>query len=264
MERARRTTLPTRDNKETRVPGVTPDEVQQPSSGRPITTSDRNVSPSPHTNEVPQNKAASGDRPWPRPTLGRRPCSPSPAEVDRAMVPRPVGRERWTAPPAWMHARTIGVLQLQALSVARQERDRASATVRSCPSLVPPAVECESMNAATQGPGVASSGPQQVTSGRSLPMTGGNAPPSPRIIGNRRDRVASCNWPSPRPTTRSRHRSPSPCGGNIIITPASLLPGIIWRRQWFGSLPQAHRCALTSGFGSLLSKIHRTRGPWCL
>ena len=31
--------------------------------------------------------------------------------------------------------------------------------------------------------------------------------------------------------TRPRHRSPSPCGGNIIITPASLLPGILGHRQ---------------------------------
>ena len=55
--------------------------------------------------------------------------------------------------------------------------------------------------------------------------------PSPRIIGTRRDRAASCDRPSPRPTTRPRHRSPTPCGGNIIITPASLLPGILRRRQ---------------------------------
>ena len=87
------------------------------------------------------------------------------------------------------------------------------------------------MNAATQGSGVSSSGPQQLTSCRSLPTTGGNAPPSPRIIGTRRDRAASCDRPSPRPTTRPRHRSPSPCRGDIIITPASLLPGILGRRQ---------------------------------
>ena len=62
-------------------------------------------------------------------------------------------------------------------------------------------------------------------------MTGGNAPPSPCIIGNRRDRAASCDRPSPRLTTRPRHRSPSPCGGNIIVTPALLLPGILGRRQ---------------------------------
>ena len=87
------------------------------------------------------------------------------------------------------------------------------------------------MNAATQGPGVASSGPQHLTSRLSLPTTGGNAPPSSRIIETRRDRAASCDRPSPRPTTRLRHRSPSPCGGNIIITPASLLPEIFGRRQ---------------------------------
>ena len=147
------------------------------------------------------------------------------------MVPRPVGRGRWTTIPAWMHARTIGGLQHQASSRAQQERNWASATVGTCPSRVPPLVERESMNAATQGPGVASSGPQQLTSRWSLPTTGGNAPPSPRTIGTRRDRAASCDRPSPRPTTRPRHRSPSPCGGNIVITPASLLPGILGRRQ---------------------------------
>ena len=82
-----------------------------------------------------------------------------------------------------------------------------------------------------KGPDVASSGPQQLTSRRSLPTTRGNAPPSPRIIGTRRNRAASCDRPSPRATTRPRHRSPSPCGGNILINPASLLPGILGRRQ---------------------------------
>ena len=100
MERARRTTLPARANTETRAPGVTPEEVQQPSSRRPMATSDRNVFPSPHTNGAPQNRTASGDRPSPRPTLQRRRRSPSPAAVDRAMVPWPVGRGRWTTIPA--------------------------------------------------------------------------------------------------------------------------------------------------------------------
>ena len=183
MERARRTTLSARANTETRVPGVTPGGVQQPSSRRPMATNDRNVPPSLHTNGAPQNRAASGDRLSPRPTLRQRRRSPSPAAVDRAMVPRPVGRGRWTTTPAWMHARTIGGLQHQASSGAQQERDRASATVGRHPSQVPPAVERESMNAATQGKGVASSGPQQLTSRRSLPTTGANAPPSPCIIG---------------------------------------------------------------------------------
>ena len=89
----------------------------------------------------------------------------------------------------------------------------------------------ERINAATQGPGVVSSGSQQVTSRQSLPMTGGNAPPSHCIIGNRRDRAASCDRPSPPPTTRPRRHSPSPCEGNIINTPAWLLPGILGRRQ---------------------------------
>ena len=151
-ERARRTTLPVRANTETRVPGVTPGGVQQPSSRRPMATSDRNVAPSPHINGAQQNRAASGDRPSPRPTLRRRRRSPSPAAVDRAMVPRPMGRGRWTTTPAWMHARTIGGLQHQASSGAQQERDRASATVGRRPLQVPPLVERESMNAATQGP----------------------------------------------------------------------------------------------------------------
>ena len=210
MERARWTTLPARANTETRVPGVTPGGVQQPSSRQPMATSDRNVSPSPHTNGAPQNRAASGDRLSPRPTLRQRRRSPSPAAVDRAMVPRPVGRRRWTTTPAWMRARTIGGLQHQASSGAQQERDRASATVGRRPLQVPPLVERESMNATTQGPRVASNGPQQLKSRRSLPTTGGNAPPSSRIIGTRGDRAASCGRPSPRPTARPRHRSPLP------------------------------------------------------
>ena len=209
----RRTILPARANTETRVTGVAPGGVQQPSSRRPMATSDRSVPPSPHTNGAPHNRAASGHRPSPRPTLRQRRRSLSPAALGRAIVPRPVGRGRWTTTPAWMHARAIGGLQHQASSGAQKERDWASATVGRRPSQVPLTVERKSMNAATQGPAVASSGPQQLTSRRSLPTTGGDAPPSPRIIGIRRDRAASCDRPLPRPTTQPRHRSPSPCGG---------------------------------------------------
>ena len=100
LERATRTTLPARANTETRVPGVTPGGVHQPSSRRLMATSDRSVPPSPHTNGAPQNRAASRDQPSPRPTLRQRRRSPSLAAVDRAMVPQPVGRGRWTTTPA--------------------------------------------------------------------------------------------------------------------------------------------------------------------
>ena len=69
LERAKRTSLPVRANTETRVPGVTPGEVQQPSSRRRMATIDMSVPSAPHTNGAPQNRAASGDRPSPRPTL---------------------------------------------------------------------------------------------------------------------------------------------------------------------------------------------------
>ena len=70
-------TLPARASTETKLPDVAPGGYQQPSSRLTMATSDRNVPPSPHTNDTPQNRAVSGDRPSLRPTLRQRRRSPS-------------------------------------------------------------------------------------------------------------------------------------------------------------------------------------------
>ena len=119
----------------------------------------------------------------------------------------------------------------------QQERGQVPATAGRRASQVPPPTERESMSAATRSPTVASSQPQQRASRWPLPTRGRNCPPSPHTVGVRRGREASCDRPSPRPTSRPRHRSPSPSGGNAIVTPPSLPPGILGHRQRSKSPP---------------------------
>ena len=132
--------------------------------------------------------------------------------------------------------RAIRALQHQSSLGAQQKSDQASAAVRRRPSQIPPPVERDRINTATQPPAMASSGLQQLKSRRSLPTMGRNTPPpSSRTIGVRRGRAASCDRPCDRPSPRStswpRYQSPLPFGGNIVITPVSLVPGILGRRQ---------------------------------
>lgn len=105
------------------VPGVVPGGVRSPSSRWPITTRDRNVPPSSHTIGIWWNRAASGDRPSPRPTLRPRYRSPWSGEVGHAIGLRPVGHGRhMTTTPAWMQATAIGSLQHQASSGVQPKR----------------------------------------------------------------------------------------------------------------------------------------------
>lgn len=120
---------------------------------------------------------------------------------------------------------------------ATKERDRVPATVGRRPLQFPPPVHRRSINAATRGPAVAPSELQQLTLRGPLPTRSRNTLPSPRTIGARRGMTVSCGRPSPRPTSRSRHRSPSPPGWNIIAALTSLLPGILGRRQRSTSPP---------------------------
>ena len=109
--------------------------------------------------------------------------------------------------------RAIRALQHQSSLGAQQKSDQASAAVRRRPSQIPPPVERDSINTATQPPAMASSGLQQLKSRRSLPTMGRNTPPpSSRTIGVRRGRAASCDRPCDRPSPRStswpRYQSP--------------------------------------------------------
>ena len=116
---ARRTTPPARVSVETRIPAVTPRGLQQPSSHSPIPSIARNVLPLPNTIGVRRDRAAADDRRSPRSTSRPRQNPSSPTAVDLAIVPSSVGRGRQMTTLAWVQARLIGGLQLQASNVAQ-------------------------------------------------------------------------------------------------------------------------------------------------
>lgn len=108
MERTRRTTPPVTVSVGTRVLAVAPREPQQPTSGWPMPTGDMNISPLPKTIGVRRCRAASGDRPWPRPSLRSRQRPPSPAAGGLTTTPPPVGRGWHTITPAFVASRVLG------------------------------------------------------------------------------------------------------------------------------------------------------------
>ena len=132
---ARRTTPPARVSVETKISAVAPGGLQQSSSHSPMPTRARNVLPLPNTTGVRRDRAAAGDRPSPRPTS--RPSSPT--VVGLAMVPLSVGRGWQMTTPAWVQARVVGGLQLQASNGAQQERDQAPTTAgKRLAEILPP------------------------------------------------------------------------------------------------------------------------------
>lgn len=132
-----------------------------------------------------------------------------------AIVPLPVGGERQTTVPARIRARTrgstlaVGGLQHQASSGAQQEGDQAPAADGRCLAVL----------------GVAPGGLQQPSSRWSRTTSVTNVLPFPHTIGVRRNRTASGGRLSPRPTLRSRYRSPSPAA----VGPAMIVPRPVGR-----------------------------------
>ena len=116
VERTRRTTSPVRVSVGIRVLPAAPGGFQQPTLRWPMPTGDRNVLPLLHTIEVRRGRAASDDRPSPRPSLRSRYRPLTPTAGDLATAPPPVGLGRQTTTPAWVQSRTIGGLQLQTSS----------------------------------------------------------------------------------------------------------------------------------------------------
>ena len=74
-------------------------------------------------------------------------------------------------------------------------------------------------SAGTRVRSVAPGGVQQPSSRWPMEISERDVPPSPHANGAPQNRVASGDWPSPRPTLRPRHRSPSPAAMDLVIAP---------------------------------------------
>ena len=117
------------------------------------------------------------------------------------------------------------------------------------------------MNVASRTPDVAPRGLQHTTARGPMPTRGRNLSFFTHTIGVRHGRAASGDQPSPRPTSRPRHRWLSPSGRNIMAGQSWLLRGILGPGDGLLPLQQGCRCARANGFGRLLPKTHRAREP---
>ena len=186
--RGRRMTNPAWTSAGTRGPDPAPREVQQQSPRRPEPGRDRIRPLSPPVIHARRGRERSDDRFSLQPRARPRDRSSSPP--GRSIIntlpppqPRIFGRRHRSASP--LSGRSGGPRQRLRATFAEDNQSRTALTQRE------------------GAPGVG------VNRSRSTPTRIRNVPPLPHIIGVRRGRETSDDRPSPRPSSRSRHRPPS-------------------------------------------------------